>query len=237
MTRTAGERRARSAAWVTAVVCLSALPRPGTAQDPRLGFGGWEWDHRPNETHAVVAVFDGPSGRLQDVYTEVVGSPCEGEPTPDSVFVRRAAAFLKGVGWEHLFPRQNRVQHYGDDLVHIEFWALDPGADVIFSPAGGMLFAATSMWSGTGEQLWPTDPLPSWAWSLESEVAPEPNRVTSVLGEVPDSIVTAFRRLSVIHDLSSEPYSLAAFFYARDPQIDFQGTNWIVMGIRSPQCR
>jgi len=95
--------------------------------------GGWQWTHRPDVSHAVVAVFEQASGRVSDVYTTYasVGWPCLEPAASDSTLVGRAERFLRGVGWE-VYPEQHRVTHVGDDLVLVEFPGGDPYARVFF---------------------------------------------------------------------------------------------------------
>lgn len=185
------------------------------------------------EGRAVVGVYDEHSERQVAVYRVPLNSTCE--MPDDSVFVRKAFAFLVHASWRlDSFDYENAKLERRGALVRVTFSLGDPEAHVYFNRFGALVFADNTVFAGTGRRMWPTDSL---ALSVAGETtAPvrEPHR--SEFWQVPpDAILEQFLRLEALQELATGSYAIGVFleFYNSAPRASGQ---WILIAARDPEC-
>jgi hypothetical protein len=216
------------------LACQYRAARPIEARDAPEP-AQWDWTYQPDVTHVAVLFFDHHGRRLLRAFTLAGGVPPCHSPSPsDSAFLERGTAFLKGVGWDFLYPGQQRAARVLNEFVSVGAHAGDFAAQVLFHEQGGLVFAASSVWSGTGSVYYPADALDSGALRMQDDLAPEPAAFVTTAPQ-PHILLETVRRLNVVHDLATQPYRVALFPYSREMQGGYD-VMWIVLLVRSGRC-
>jgi hypothetical protein len=153
----------------------------------------------------------------------------------DAIFLERAIGFWRGVGWDMLYQGQQRAERLPGGFVAVRAYAGDFAGQVLFHEQGGMVFAGTQVWMGTGRQFYPSEPLDESVVQRLAGLAPEPVKI-SAWDPAPDSLLLEARRYNVVHSLASKPYEMAVFLYNRELQPILEDADWVILLTRRGIC-
>jgi hypothetical protein len=210
-----------------------AIDSPGSAGTKD---GRWEWHGRDHLSHTVVLQFEERSGRLRQAYTVHAGvPPCRDSLPADAIFLERAIGFWRGVGWNMLSQGQQRAERLPGGFVAVRVHAGDFAGQVLFHEQGGMVFACTQVWMGSGRQFYPSEPLDDSVVQRLAGLAPEPVKITA-WDPAPDSLLVEARRYNVVHSLATRPYEMAVFLYNRELQPILEDAEWVILLTRRGIC-
>jgi hypothetical protein len=196
----------------------------------------WQWHGRDHLSHTIVLQFEERSGRLRQAYTVDAGvPPCRDSLPDDSILLERASGFWHGVGWNMVYPGQQRAERLPGGFVAVRAHAGDFAAEVLFHEQGGMIFAGTRVWMGSGRQYYPSEPLDDQAVQRLPGLAREAVKITA-WDPAPDSLLLEARRYNLVHSLAAKPYEMAVFLYNRELQPILEDADWVILLTRRGIC-
>jgi hypothetical protein len=178
----------------------------------------YPWTYRDHVNYVVLVIAErAVPVRAYAIATGPERCDTSGSTLPDSVFRQRAGDFWRGIGYSHYVPGQTFSAGLGEEFVAVSTNAGDFHSSLIFHREGALLLGTTSVWMGTGTQLWPPEPLPASAYSVAG-VAPSFRKVFPEAVSV-DNLIRRIRTWRFMTDLARRgPYDLTVTWWA--PRMD-----------------
>lgn len=207
--------------------------------------------HDPYKSATVISTLDFQTLGLKAAYFIRQGSCDTGWGASDEELRRTFGDFFsaRGYDWASRLLEEDASQASRVGLFDIsrvgEFVVLlmrpsdFGGVAVCDRCSGRVLFAGSVVWNGRGQQLYPVDPIASYALQRTSDQAASPRRidVAGYGGDQEDGLAAwdSVLELNLVKELASAPYSVLVYLYPRTVgAFDPVTADWVIFLQRDP---
>ena len=217
---------------------------------PHAASPGSSWDIDPQLDNLAILVLDYQSLQLQAVYfTRQESCSSSRQPVSDEELLANASEIFNAAGDN--WSRRMVTDDYGNqrtelvfktypagDLTVLEMEAGDFGGFAVLHRCSGMvLYAGSTVWDGTGEQLYAPDPI-NLAELAPTEKSPaQPEAVRTLTGtyvnakeaERGQAIWSSVQDLNIVQDLAKSRYDVLVYLYPRSVGMFNPGNaSWVI---------
>jgi hypothetical protein len=225
----------------------SATPTPTPLERALARFYN---SYDPYKSATVIITLDFQTLGLKAAYLVWQGSCDTGSAATDEQLGRTFGDFFsaRGYDWARRLLEADtsqgnvwgfEISRVGDFVVLLNTPSDYGGVAVCDRCSGAVLFAGSIIWNGLGRQLYPAEPIPSYALQRAPGEAAPPERIDLAgYGGDEEGGLAAWDSvldLNLVKELASAPYNVLVYLYPRTVgTFDPLTADWVILLRRSP---